>query len=202
MYCFPGESGVLLSPKSAAWAPQGWEGMGVGEGAGSTWSFRLRPVCSFPAVSPMSSWEWREARGQGLPAHSPVGSAQEGCCSLPSQACCPPFYPRTPSPAQVSAISAESCCSESCPHSDSDEGNRMVVLILKVASVRRRVEAEGGVGTFRRRSLAVWISSSLGFSLKVPWAHSLATCSRWQQPRGLGGQTSAAKSTLTLVPPP
>lgn len=39
--------------------------------------------------------------------------------------------------------------------------------------------------TFRRRSLAVWMSSSLGFSLKVPWAHSSATYSTWQ---GLGGQ--------------
>lgn len=47
-----------------------------GRRASSTWSFRLRPVCSFPAVSPMSSWGWREALGQGLPARGPVGSAQ------------------------------------------------------------------------------------------------------------------------------
>lgn len=74
MCCLPGEPGPLLSPSSAVWTTQGWEGPGRGAGqAGGTWSFRLRPVCSFPAVSPMSSWGWREARSRGLPA-----------CGLPS----------------------------------------------------------------------------------------------------------------------
>lgn len=53
-----------------------------------------------------------------------------------------------------------------------------------------------GGRTFRRLSLAVWMSSSLGFSLKVPWAHSSATYSKWQEPRvrpaGIGGQESPA----------
>lgn len=64
---------------------------------------------------------------------------------------------------------------------------------------------EGGWGhTLRRRSLAVWMSSSLGFSLKVPWAHSSATCSGWQPPRGQAGRHGQPRGpspvpTLTLI---
>lgn len=58
--------------------------------------------------------------------------------------------------------------------------------------------------TLRRRSLAVWMSSSLGFSLKVPWAHSSATCSGQQPPRGQAGRHGQPRGpspvpTLTLI---
>lgn len=54
--------------------------------------------------------------------------------------------------------------------------------------------------TFKRRSLAVWMSSSLGFSLKVPWAHSSATYSKWQR---LGGQAGGHRQQEgpALFPP-
>lgn len=82
----------------------------AGQGGGGTWSFRLRPVCSFPAVSPMSSWGWREACSWGLPAHSPVGSAQ--AVPLPPWPVTLPPCPGVPWICLISAISAAASCSE------------------------------------------------------------------------------------------
>ena len=81
-----------------------------GQGGGGTWSFRLRPVCSFPAVSPMSSWGWREACSWGLPAHSPVGLAQ--AAALPPWPMTLPPCPGVPQICPVSAISTDASCSE------------------------------------------------------------------------------------------
>ena len=61
-----------------------------GQGGGGTWSFRLRPVCSFPAVSPMSSWGWREACSWGSAcSRLPPSGVSPGSCTF-SLACDPP----------------------------------------------------------------------------------------------------------------
>lgn len=78
----------------------------------------------------------------------------------------------------------------------------MMVVMLKVAKskIERGGWGTGGSHTLRRRSLAVWMSSSLGFSLKVPRAHSSATCIRWQQPRDQAAGISSQEGQ-TLFPP-
>lgn len=68
--------------------------------------------------------------------------------------------------------------------------NRMSGAYAQVAlgKVERESGDEAvGVAPSERRSLAVWMSSSLGFSLKVTMIHSSSYLQRWQQHRSQEG---------------
>ena len=174
MCCFPGEPGSGLSPNSVACAPQGWEDAGWGRGRGL--QHLVVPTSSCVQLPCRFTDELLGGARKQAVGVSPGGAHPSPACGPPSLPQGPLVLPTSlPSPPRPPVLRSY------------DEGKRMLVLMLK-GMQGKQGGGRGWCRTFRRRSLAVWMSSSLGLSLKVPWAHSSATCSRWQQHRGQEGR--------------